>query len=559
MLSNEVRNIATEFFRALDCPRSQELLKALGAEDYGTLAKASISPDDYVDPLVYFRDALAVSFLRKADFLPLGVDTAAAAKQLWYENEHRCFRTNRRLYALADLEGSTPQSALALEFFSRVKKKVHFLLGEPPTIKRGRFGPGSTQQHRGFGSVIPNKLSVPPTMTGNAWPFLSVWGETAWARNCSGNTSASGLYSRSVGISLDEVPGNFWESVHKTALIDRSIAMEPTFNGFYQLGVGDVMKQRLRVHGLLAVPTKHGYRVDLETDSQAVHRRLAREGSINGTLCTMDQTSASDLIAQSWIDLCTPYKWRHLWNSLRSPKTVIDGRPHILEKHSSMGNGYTFELETVMFLAIAMVVLEEEGIPYVLGETLSVYGDDLIAPTAAYEPLRLAFSFMGCIVNEKKSYHTGPFRESCGGDYFLGTPVRPIFLETDLVQPADFIVLANKLSRLVDYFPSMRRVRNVVLGYIPKDIRKCRGPVELGDIVIHERDRDTWQKKTRGFIRYVLTYQPVASHIPLVRWGSSCACTSSLYGVGPEGPTVNDEWRKATPSSHRISWVAYPG
>lgn len=542
MISHEMRVIATEFFRALGTPLASRLETALITDDFDTIANAKVSPSDYTEPHAYHKDVLAASFLRKASFLPLDIDTAAVAKQRWFEDERRCFVTNRRLYGLADLEGSTPQSALALEFLSKVRAKVSFLLGEPPKKFSGRFGPGSTEQHRGFGSLLPNKISVPPTLTSNAWPFLSLWGETAWARNCSGSLEQSGLFSKSVGVTLSEAPGNIWASVLKTALTDRSIAMEPTFNGYYQLGVGDVMKQRLRAHGILTV------------NAQDVHRTLARKGSMTGALCTMDQTSASDLIARAWIDLCAPYKWREIWNSLRSPVTVVDKRSYILEKHSSMGNGYTFELETVMFLAVAMVVCDLEGIPYQLGVNLSCYGDDLIAPVEAYKSLVLAFSFMGCIVNEAKSFHSGPFRESCGGDYFNGVPVRPIFVTEDLSTPADFIVLANKLYRLCDNLPSMRRVRNLVLGFIPKEIRACRGPSCLGDIVIHEQDRDKWQKKTQHWIRYVRTYQPTFTKWPLIRWGDSTACASSLYGVGPEGLP-----QQGGIPVYRISWVAYPG
>lgn len=59
----------------------------------------------------------------------------------------------------------------------------------------------------------------------------------------------------------------------------------------------------------------------------------------------------------------------------------------------------------------------------------SVYGDDIIIDVAGYDLLAEVLQYCGFTVNPRKSYVTGPFRESCGQDFFLGDRVRPFYLK----------------------------------------------------------------------------------------------------------------------------------
>jgi len=115
---------------------------------------------------------------------------------------------------------------------------------------------------------------------------------------------------------------------------------------------------------------------------------------------------------------------------LRSPKTFFKGQWHVLEKFSSMGNGYTFELETVIFSAITAAVHEMvTGEAAKLHQNVFVYGDDIICKTDVSLDVIAALRWFGFSLNERKSFVSGPFRESCGGDYFNGVPVRAHFFE----------------------------------------------------------------------------------------------------------------------------------
>jgi hypothetical protein len=107
---------------------------------------------------------------------------------------------------------------------------------------------------------------------------------------------------------------------------------------------------------------------------------------------------------------------------------------------------------------------------------VSVYGDDIIVPTSCYTMLVTALQFFGFELNKSKSYASGPFRESCGADYYLGEQIRP-FYKKDRWTDARIVGFLN-----YDH-------RN--FGLIPEDIR-CQlrhtlesnvkvGPDGLGD------------------------------------------------------------------------------
>jgi len=91
-----------------------------------------------------------------------------------------------------------------------------------------------------------------------------------------------------------------------------------------------------------------------------------------------------------------------------------------------MGNGFTFELESLIFYALTVATCRIEGIR----PDVTVYGDDIICPPSAVALLTSVFAFCGLTINKSKSYTEGPFRESCGTDYFKGVNVRPYYSKT---------------------------------------------------------------------------------------------------------------------------------
>jgi hypothetical protein len=120
-----------------------------------------------------------------------------------------------------------------------------------------------------------------------------------------------------------------------------------------------------------------------------------------------------------------PPEWSELLGQLRTGTICYDGLSIKLEKFSSMGNGFTFELESLIFWALALGCCRTVGVDV---EHVGVYGDDIIVPTDAAGLLYEVLDHCGFWVNTQKSYIDGPFRESCGADWLNGKDVRPFYL-----------------------------------------------------------------------------------------------------------------------------------
>jgi len=346
------------------------------------------------------------------------------------------------------------------------------------------------------------------------------------------------------------VRGNRFTTVAKDALKDRGICIEPSINVFFQLAIGREIRRKLGKVG-----------IDLD-DGQARHRQVARDASKTGALCTIDLSSASDTVSRNLVKYFLPDHWYQVLESLRSPFTKIDGRDCYLEKFSSMGNGFTFELETLIFLGLSVVATEAAGVTPLIGENVLVFGDDIIAPSEASRGLLAILRYCGFTPNERKTFVTGVFRESCGGDFFNGTPARAHYVEEYPHDPASWISLANGLRRVaVQYYDSdyelgfVRRAWFCALDAIPSDIRRLRGPVALGDAVIHDVPQH-WVVKTQHWIRYVRGYVPIRKAIPLERWDEGTVLASALYGVPSTGPIPRKQGEEAV-DGYRIRWIAH--
>lgn len=155
------------------------------------------------------------------------------------------------------------------------------------------------------------------------------------------------------------------------------------------------------------------------------------------------------------------------------------------EKFSSMGNGFTFELESLIFYAAALATCEAVGADT---KAVSVYGDDVIIPVEAFELYEKFCAFLGFTVNKTKSFASGAFRESCGAHYFSGLDVKPIYHKKVLTNALSIYKLANSVRRLAHRrcFNNGcdRRLlpiwRNLVSG-LPHALRSVKVPDGFGD------------------------------------------------------------------------------
>jgi hypothetical protein len=84
--------------------------------------------------------------------------------------------------------------------------------------------------------------------------------------------------------------------------------------------------------------------------------------------------------------------------------------------------------------------------------SVSLYGDDIIVPTATAVSVVGGLESFGLKVNIRKSFWTGEFRESCGGDYFRGLDVTPVYLRYSLLDGNDPKSLAATISSQNQFF-----------------------------------------------------------------------------------------------------------
>lgn len=356
---------------------------------------------------------------------------------------------------------------------------------------------------------------------------------------------------------LNIVPGNKISFVPKSYKTHRTIAVEPTLNLYLQLGVDGFIRKRLKRWGL-------------DLDDQSRNRALARLGSQGDgpkNLCTLDLSMASDTISTSIVRDLLPHEWYSYLMDIRSPSGVCEGRFFRYEKISSMGNGFTFVLETLIFAALLYGLRRSKRGCRDFGNTM-VYGDDIIIEAMDYAEYVTILSKCGFHVNTEKSFSNGFIRESCGADWFQGKPVRPVFLKELPSNAKELVCEFNRLKRQLDLHYGIQEEDSHVLAqylkWLPTNIPVGPYSDEEFDTYRHTRKRGRWKKGVWLFKRMIK--RPVL--LRKKKFGFTKLC-SSLRGrqiLDPYNPyrdiqsgccfevPVSNSWYLATINSAAIDW-----
>lgn len=529
----DVVKVLSALCTAVGTPRALAVnLLAINGE-WDQLVMMTVDPKHYSDPERYFGDRQVTDFVRKMKNLPITVDLHKAAVTTFFKCEAMCYKSNERLAPFThpgSLYLDDTDARIKSGFLSRVRAEIREILGPLPARLLGRLGPGATFSDKGRSVTVPHKFSSVPSLTRSVAPYLKYW-DDQWNK----------IHNERGGV-LDYVRGNRFTSVPKDSVKNRGICIEPALNLWFQLSVGSIIRRRLK--------QKRGICLD---SGQDLHRQTACRASRDGTLATLDLSNASDTVCRNLVKLLLPSDWFSLLDDLRSPFTNVEGNWHRLEKFSSMGNGFTFELETLLFYAIARASCPE-------GDILC-YGDDMIIPSSSFRDVVAALEFLGFEVNRLKSFGSGPFRESCGGDFFNGTVVRPYYLKEIPDGPEKWIAVANGLFRAglcseldSPRFRVVREARDLALRAIPSTIRRCRGPSALGDVVIHDNEAK-WNYKVTHGIRWFKAWIPVSRRrVPWHLFTGPVQLAAILYGVGADHVGVIP---RDSVSGYREGRVAY--
>lgn len=457
---------------------SQAMLLSL-KRDPLSFVNSSIRPMDYEDALTFRKDYLCAEMFSKYPFWDTKIDRAQVALTKFLASEAQCRDTNLRLASTKNY------SFWTTSVFATASRKIANLLGPfdwNEAEKYFGFGPGSTTRLRKTEADWYYKLSGIPECTPNCVPLA---------------VACLKLYERwgaTIGFSVKEVPGNKVITVPKNAKTDRVIAKEPCMNIFIQKGLGGIIRRRLK-------------RVGVDLNDQTKNQVLAHAGSLDNSLATIDLSAASDTISLELCRQMLPPDWFDALLMCRSERGVLpDGTEVRYQKVSSMGNGFTFELESLIFWALACSVRSLVGEK---DRRMAVYGDDVIVPTQITEKVLDIFTFAGFTVNEKKTHIDGPFRESCGKHYFLGSDVTPIYIKDKVDSYPRYIWLTNQLKRwsrnpVWGLDSDLKDVHDFVRGRISGYWSKARIPDGLGDgALIGDFDEVVPNKAPHGHCGYI--------------------------------------------------------
>ncbi len=468
---------------------------AIGAEiaalirrgDFRALCEFKI---DYNDPrgtcvqFMHCRQALA--FFSKLEDLDVGVDKEREAWLKFVWTEERCRETNHILKERR--KGNFMFSPEIEGWLFMAASTIATVLGPVPSLERLglRFGKGATTLTKKRQASVVQKLGAGVSCSETLFPMAKyLMGEMpqyAAAVSAMDRVDEDGVEWSSVPIRIDDGKLDF---ARKNALTYRATLTEPSLNGMFQMGIGDHMVRRFAAFGL-----------DLRDQSR--NQRLARVGSLTGALATLDQKSASDLQAYELIFELCPLDWATYLARATTRTVSYRGMRFPMEKFSSMGNGFTFPLESLIFWALAKAVVETTLGRKPTSDELSVFGDDVIVPSACVDGVIRLYNAVGFVINEEKSFKQGPFRESCGKDYFSGIDIRP-FYQKDLVSARSLFVLHNFYVRNLDF----ARAEGVLNRIHP--CLRIYGPDGYGDgHLLGPQDRTVKARHVRhGYAGYV--------------------------------------------------------
>jgi hypothetical protein len=334
-----------------------------------------------------------------------------AARATFRRGEQICKITNKRLdHYMLNRDRLDPDVD---KMVARMERWISSTLGNYTTFltalpKEVRVTAGATSTRPRKQALPHTKVGARQTCTPAAFKYLSAlasfWG-------CEQPVQRTTVTNR-----VETVPKN-WKT-------HRTIACEPEGNIPLQLAFDSYAKRRLRFRGI-------------DLCDQSRNQLMAKQASIDGVNATIDMSMASDTVSYNAVAALFPTEWFAYLCDIRSPCYLDDDKRIVkYEKFSSMGNGSTFSIETLIFSAAC----------YAVGsKTFSVYGDDIVIEAELVPSLLRIMRFFGFIINQEKSHISGPFRESCGVNCYEGIDITPFYLRDINKLKANWCHIVNGL------------------------------------------------------------------------------------------------------------------
>jgi len=336
-----------------------------------------------------------------------------AALESFLDSEKRCRITNKRLDWFYEHSGRLPPDLR--RFISRMEVWIDKVLGpwdrflgEIP--RRLRLTDGATYSTPRSRSTPYLKLARRVDVTEGAIPLIQA--------------TANLFGYRPPKLSVCQE--NRVQFVPKNWKTFRTIACEPTGTLPFQLAFDEFVKERLLPYG-----------IDLSDQSR--NQRMAFEASVGKRYATLDLSAASDTVSYNVVAWLLPVPYFDYLDRLRASRYKCGSLTGEYGKFSSMGNGATFALETLIFAAACHAVGSKD---------FSVYGDDIIISREHSGDLIRLLKFLGFVVNQEKSHVSGSYHESCGEHWFNGVSMTPFFLRGFTRVKPDMCHIVNGLCAI---------------------------------------------------------------------------------------------------------------
>lgn len=382
--------------------------------------------------------------------------------QTWFSNEKRCARLNRKFDILVELYRAGDFDRLKGTGFynelTRFRSAIRYVLGDEPPLddiaESAYYGPGSSTDVKGREVHYVRKLEGEECVAGSlelACRMLShdkaVWAHIGMDPNYSHLPEARQGFERVMREILAKkvVDADHLMFVHKNIAVKRSICAQPSVSGALQLGF----------HVIIARLLKERCGIDL--GNQGWNQALARKGSAHwrssDPVCTLDKKDASALLCRNLVTHSLPAPWSKALMRTRTRGYLtppeMGGEVLPYEMYGGMGNGTTFCIQTLVFWA-GTYATSGASSPEVYASTgeFAVYGDDVaLRKSHAVQYMRF-MRFLGFRFNAKKTFLDGPFRESCGADFYDGEPVRPATVDSEsgILSDLELIGIHNTLA-----------------------------------------------------------------------------------------------------------------
>lgn len=315
-----------------------------------------------------------------------------------------------------------------------MQRKVEQIIGASPVFDNifnsAGWGPGSTATLKARSSTVDRKITEQRLGVSSRCRRYAVYAmshDRAWMAARIPNVEGPCCPLRSEFASCES--GRF-TTVEKDASKRRAIDVQPTLNLFFQKGAGKEIRRLLRRWGV-------------NLDDQSKNQRLARS-ACDMLYATLDLSEASDSVSHELVKWILPPDWYDLLNDLRTHSICLpDNSTMKTAKFSSMGNGFTFELESLIFYSLLLVIKERHECV----DPISVYGDDLICSQRIAPHVVDALISVGFLINQDKSFVSGFFFESCGKHYYKGVDVTPAYQKDPSSDCPALIRFSNRIAR----------------------------------------------------------------------------------------------------------------